>query len=101
MNDISPYPPYLYLCQAVDYAPQTLRVYMLLWRDYHHENVPNGKMYFEDTFEQENYISWDEFLEQIRELAYIGLIEYHKVNDGICIILAQDNQINGTGYSLC
>jgi|SRR5277367_6153971 len=103
MNDPinSPYPPYLYLCQAADYAPQTLRVFLLLWRDFHVEKFFQGKMYLEDEVENDHFVSWEDFMMQVRELAYIGLLEYHKTESGLCIILAQAPDIEAGGFSLC
>lgn len=65
----------------------------MLWRDYHQKQSDTlDALYTRETIEEIRYLRWTRFVNDLRALAYEGLLEYDKHESGemVKITLAID-----------
>jgi hypothetical protein len=77
---------------VADYFPDAIKVYLLLWREFHKVGSRSNTLLFErDTVENIHYLEWDNFVRNVRLLAYGGFLEFQKVDtDKYYLTLAED-----------
>lgn len=94
------YPPYEYLCLVADHCPRAMSTYLMLWRDFGKQSSKNEICYTRDDIIA-SYFTWTKFQNDLSQLAYNGVLEFHKAKKNEIFITLAKHEINFEGYSLC
>jgi N-acetyl-beta-hexosaminidase len=91
--EFSPFPPYLYAMQVLDYMPSAAATYFMLWKDYFDaKGKKSSIIYDRKTIEQDRFMRWVKFNNDLNVLGKFGLLDRALIDeDKVSVELAAWN----------